>query len=133
MNIESTFLNSFPSRLRNVLIKHEIFSQIDLINFAKKNDLKLLQTNSPNKISLKSLGQLKKFIPKEIATVSGFYSCFPVRIQNILKKNNIHTKQELSDFVTLLPNKIKGVSMGKKTVKYIEEFLANPDHTTHET
>ena len=130
MKFESPFLYSLPSRLRNVLIKHEIFSETDLINFAKHNDLKLLHSNNPNKVSIKSLQQLEQFIPNDSTTLHFFYSQFPTRIQNFLKKNNIQSIPEIREILLAKELSIIQFTIGRATYAYLKKFVLEHEQIT---
>lgn len=123
LKLENEFLLSFTTRIRTALINNQIYSKEDLINFAKNYDLKKLQSNCPNQLSDKSIKQLERFLPQNIPTVHFFYSQFPTRIQNYLKKNNIQSENDLLIFIKnqqiqYLPSKI-----GKSTFQYLTDFL----------
>lgn len=125
MQTTSVFLKSFSTRVQNVLIKHQIYTQNDLINFAKKNDLKQLNINCPNKISVKSIQLLEQHLPKGNTTLHQFYAQFPTRISNFLKRNNIKSKSELTIFLTNIDNQTINYCLGKITREYLVSYLNN--------
>ena len=119
----SIFLQSFTSRVRNVLLEHNINTEEDLINFAKKYDLKKLHSDHPNKLSLESIKQLEQFIPKDITTLHWFYAQFPTRIENFLKKNDIRSIPELNDFLHNNDLNKFPSTIGKLTYLYLKNFM----------
>ncbi len=125
MQSKSVFIKSFSTRVQNVLIKHNIYTQNDLLKFAKKNDLIQLNINCPNKISIKTIQQLEQYLPNDTTTLHLFYAQFPTRITNFLKRNNIKTKDELIKLLLNIDNQLIKIKIGKITRGYLVDFLSN--------